>query len=185
MKKKSIEVAANTASIAWPDAGRNLLHFLGNTGETLTQDVDSMLSANPTFSAEVNGQRDQIITWAAQKAKVAGATGPMTFPVNTPWYGFYFSDDKNWYYALGGVSYNQTGHVTITPPASPGDAWTFTLSTQVNIRDQYNWDGGKSTEILGMDVTDEELSELHRKGLAKEFTAVGASSTQTSSGSVP
>lgn len=184
-KVLAIEAAANALSGTWPDASRNLLHFLGNTGEPLTQDVDRMLSEVPAFQTEVDSQRDRVVASAIEQAQAAGATGPMTFPVNTPWRGHYLGDPKNWFYALGGISYNQTGHVTVTPPTTPGGSWTYTWSTQVNIRDRYNWDGSKSTQIGPLNVTDAELADLHRKGLAQEFTAVGSSTQTTTQGTVP
>ncbi|NHA67519.1 ICP22 family protein [Phycicoccus flavus] len=181
------EAAANALSGTWPDAARNLLHFLGNSGETYEQDVDSMLESSSALTEAVDAQQLNLAALAVEQARAAGATGPMTFPVNTPWNGVYITkdDSANWFYALGGISYNQTGSVTVTPPASPGEPWTYTTTTQVNIRDRYNWDGGKSTRIGPLTITDEQLARLHRVGLAQEFTAVGTSSTQNSSGEVP
>lgn len=178
------EAAANALAGRWPDAARNLLHFLGNTGDPLTQDVNSMLSSSKSFRDATDQQRRRVIASAVEQAEASGATGPMTFPVNTPWRGVFLDDDDNWYYALNGISYNQTGYVTVVPPSSPGGDWTYTWSTQVNIRDRYNWDGTKSTQIGPFTVTDEQLAELHRKGLAREFTAVGASGDQGYTGEV-
>mgnify|MGYP003500725233 FL=1 len=56
------------------------------------------------------------------------------------------------------------------------------MTTAVNIRDRYNWDGTKSTEIGPFTVTDEQLAELHRKGLAQEYTATGTSGTRKRNG---
>ncbi len=183
-KEFAAEMAANAMSGMWPAAARNLLHYLDNSGETLEQDVDDMLDSSDTFSDAVDVQRERLITEAVDRAKAQGADGPLTFPVNTPWTGVYIGDDKNWFYALGGISFNQNGSVTVTPPATPGGAWTYSWTTEVNIRDRYNWDGGKSTDIGPFNITDEELAELHRKGLAQEFTAVGSSDEQQHAGEV-
>jgi len=53
------------------------------------------------------------------------------------------------------------------------------------VRDQYNWDGPKSTQIGPITVTDAQLAALHRAGLAQEFTAYGQSSTRRTEGSTP
>ena len=183
--KFAAEAAANGLAWTWPDASRNLLHFLGNTGDPLEQDVDSMLAASQTFREEVDAQRSRVIASAIEQAEGVGSTGPVTFPVSTPWRGAHISDYQHGFYALGGISFNQTGYVTVTPPAEAGGSWTYVWSTEVNIRDRYNWDGGKSTNILGMEITDEQLAELQRKGLAREYTAVGTSSSQHHTGEIP
>lgn len=180
--KIAAEGAANSLAGKWPGASRNLSHCLANNGEPLNQDVNAMLSASKTFSTAADGQRDRVVASAVEKAQASGATGPVTFPVNTPWNGVYLGDNQNWYYALNGISYNQTGSVTVAPPKAPGGKWTYDWSTRVNIRDRYNWDGTKSTQIGPFTVTDEQLAKLHRKGLAQEYTAVGTSDDQNSSG---
>lgn len=182
MTKIAAEAAANALAGKWPDASRNLSHFLGNSGDMLDQDVDSMLSSSQKLSSAVGIAESDLAALAIERARSSGATGPVTFPVNTAWDGVFLDDDQNWFYALNGISWNLTGKVTAYPPASPGDPWTYTMSTQVNIRDRYNWDGSKSTQIGPFTVTDEQLAELHRKGLAKEYTAVGTSTTRESSG---
>jgi hypothetical protein len=180
-----VEAAANALAGKWPAASRNLLHYLDNSGETLEQDVDDMLDSSDTFQTAVDDQLDRLVAGAVEQAKAQGVDGPVTFPINTPWNGVYIGDDQNWFYALGGISFNQTGSITVTPPTTAGGPWTYSSSTHVHIRDRYNWDGGKSTNIGPLNVSDEELAELHRKGLAQEFTAVGTSGEQTNEGEVP
>lgn len=186
-KKVAVELAANVMAGKWPDASRNLSHYLANTGEPLEQDVDTILSDVPPFQAKVDEVRTSLGEDAVLRAQEAGATGPVTFPVNTAWSGFYITPEmsQNWFYALGGVSYNQTGQVTVHPPTSPGGPWRYEVSTRVNLYDQYNWDGGKSTDIGPITVTDEELARLHRQGLAREYRNQGRSDTTTTTGTVP
>jgi hypothetical protein len=183
------EVGANGLAGAWPDASRNLLHFLGNSGKPLEQDVDGMLGDIPEFAAQTDQDQANLGLTAIEEAKRRGATGPITFPVNTPWNGFGYDeqglvyDNDNWFYALGGWQYNLTGEVTVYPPSTPGGAWRYEVSTRVNLRDQYNWDGGKGVNIGPLSVSDEQLAELHRAGLAQEYVAVGASDVRTKEGS--
>lgn len=185
-KEFLVEVAANALSGNWPDAARNLLHFLGNSGDPLDQDVDQILDDVPGFQTQVDQVKDDLGQDAVARAQAAGATGPVTFPVNTPWNGYYIgkAESENWFYALGGVSFNQTGQVTVYPPSSPGGPWRYEVSTRVNLRDQYNWDGSKSTTIGPLDVTDEELAKLHRQGLAQEYLNQGQSELSTTKGTV-
>ncbi|MGV7637174.1 hypothetical protein PJI23_32660, partial [Mycobacterium kansasii] len=46
---------------------------------------------------------------------------------------------------------------------------------QLDVRDFYNWDGGKSTELMGVTITDKFLQDLVTAGLAAEFLTSGAS----------
>ncbi|KGN35472.1 hypothetical protein [Knoellia subterranea] len=182
LTKKAAQLAANALAGKWPDASRNLSHFLGNSGEPLDQDVDSMLESSQNLSSAVETAEGDLGLLAIERAQSSGATGPVTFPINTAWSGVYLNDDQNWYYALNGISWNLTGQVTAYPPTTPGGEWTYKMTTTVNIRDRYNWDGTKSTQIGPFTVTDEQLAELHRKGLAQEYTAVGTSEPRETSG---
>ena len=176
------EAAANAMAGAWPDASRTLLHCLGNSGDTLDQDVDSMLESSQNLSDAVDLGEANLAALALERAQAAGATEPVTFPINSSWRGVFMSDDDNWYYALNGIQWNLSGQVTVNPPTTPGGEWTYSMTTAVNIRDRYNWDGTKSTEIGPFTVTDEQLAELHRKGLAQEYTATGTSGTRERNG---
>lgn len=186
-KKVLVEAAANALSGKWPDASRNLSHYLANTGEPLEQDVNRILHDVPLFQAKVDEVRTSLGEDAVAQARASGATGPVTFPISTDWLGYDISpsQSQNWFYALGKVNYNLTGQVTVYPPSSPGGPWRYTVSTAVNLKDQYNWDGGKSTNIGPINVTDEELARLHRQGLAREYRNQGRSDTATTEGSVP
>lgn len=170
----------------WPDASRNLDHFLDNTGDPLEQDVDAMLAADDVLQASTQTQRDDLGQGAVDDARRRGITGPVTYPVSTNWKGHYIGPDvsENLYYATGGIEYSQVGEVTVYPPETPGGEYGYEVDTRVEYRDQYNWDGSKKTEIGPLTVTDEQLAALHRAGLAKEFEMYGQSSDQSSSGSV-
>lgn len=185
-KELLIEALANAAAAKWPDAARNLLHFLGNTGEPLQQDVDAMLAGVPRFATKVGYGQTTIGLDAVKKAQARGATAPITYPVSTDWTGFSFDaqQERNWFLALGSMTYQQTGQVTVYPPQLPGEPWRYEVTTRVNLYDQYNWDGSKATEILGRTVTDAELQRLHRVGLAREYRNQGRSTRTTTRGEV-
>ena len=185
--KEAALYGADVLAGAWPEASRNLHHFLGNSGRPLAQDVDQLLRDVPGLDRKLADERQAVAELAVADAQQRGATGPLTYPVQTRWDGYYIGQDQsaNWFYALGGVATSQTGQVTVFPPEQPGGAWRYEIETRVNLRDQYNWDGGKSTQIGPLTVTDETLAALHRAGLAQEFLAFGASALQTQSGSMP
>lgn len=195
LRTRAAEIAAEVGALGlgatWPDASRNLLHFLGNSGQTLEQDVDTLLADVPEFADEVDTRREDIAALAIERARESAADGPVTFPVMTDWAGFGYDqfgaleyEDDNWFYALGGWEYGLTGTVTVTPPDGPGDEWGYSMETSVHLRDQYNWDGEKATKIGSLTVTDEELAKMHRAGLAQEYTNVGESATVTTTGTV-
>ena len=186
-KKVLVELAANAMASKWPDAARHLSHYLANTGQPLQQDVNRILHDVPQFQTQVDTTRTRLGEDAVSRAKASGATGPVTFPIDTPWNGYYIdpSQSANWFYALGGVSYNLTGQVTVYPPSTPGGPWRYEVSTRVNLRDQYNWDSGKSTQIGPITVSDDEMARLHRQGLAREYLNEGQSDISTTKGTVP
>lgn len=64
----------------WPDASRNLDHFLDNTGDPLEQDVDAMLAADETLRSDAAAQREDLGRAAANDAKNRGFTEPGDLP---------------------------------------------------------------------------------------------------------
>lgn len=165
-------------------AADNMRHFLGNSGEDKPIDVVDMLEEAPGFAADVDSTRQQLGAQAIEQAQGSGATGPVTFPVNTGWEGYYVSaaESEQYYYATAGMEYNVNGTVTAYPPAEPGGEWRYEMSTEVNSRDRYNWDTGKRTTVGPITVDDEQMQGLHESGLAQEYNIVGESSQQTTSG---
>lgn len=184
--KVGVEAAANAAAPVIPNASRNLLHFLGNSGEPLEQDVDQILEDAPGFSSQADADVENLAKSAVEDARNSGASGPVTYPVNTAWKGYYIGKDESadWFYASGGLSYSTQGQVTVYPPSTPGGEWTYKTETSVSYRDRYNWDGGKSTDIGPLNVSDEQLGRLNEVGIAQNYNMTGESSTRQSSGSV-
>ncbi len=184
--KLGVEAAANAATPLIPNASRNLLHFLGNSGEPLEQDVDQILEDCPDFSDQADADIENLAKRAVQDAHNTGATGPVTYPVNTDWKGYYIGKEESadWFYASGGISYSTQGQVTVYPPSTPGGEWTYKTETTVSYRDRYNWDGGKSTDIGPLNVSDEQLGRLNQVGIAQNYNMTGESSTHHGSGSV-
>lgn len=178
-------LAADGFSPWWPDAAENLQHYLGNTGDPQSMDVDKMLEDLPDLSDDTNADVTRMAEKAVEKSQETGATGPMTYPFTTAWDDEYATkqEDPNWFYATGGYKAATDGTITVYPPTDDNPSWTYKYDYRVHTADRYNWDGDKSTHIFGKEITDKQLQELHRAGLAQEYDLVGESSVQHGEGS--
>jgi hypothetical protein len=122
-------------------------------------------------------------------AEEAAANGTYGTPVqfSTDWHGHYLGPDesKDWYYAMGGIQYSVTGVATVHPPDQPGGQPHIEIDYQTHVHDHYNWDHGKETEIGPITISDDTMAEMHRAGVAQEFTITGTSDTRHFDGMVP
>ena len=179
--------AATTAdTIGWTHAASNLRHYLGNSGEGLHVDPDLVARDVPTFRAKLDAAVAAEMRELAEQAAASGAYGrPVQF--STGWMGHYIGPDQStdWFYAMGGVQYAASGVATVYPPEQPGSAPHIEMDYQTHLFDRYNWDGGKSTEIGPFTVTDEQLAQLHRAGVAQEYNITGSSEARHFDGMVP
>lgn len=176
--KREVEAGAWWKSDEIPNAARNMEHYMDASGAPLQQDVGQMLKDIPNFNDQINADSQNLGAEAIARAQAAGAAGPVTFPVNTNWNGMAVDPnatgvEKDWYLATGNFDYNMSGQVTVFPPAD-GHGWRYEMSTDVNMRDQYNWDIGKSTPIMGTNITDSQMARFHLIGYAQEFTMHGS-----------
>ncbi|SDN84788.1 hypothetical protein SAMN05216355_11818 [Actinomyces ruminicola] len=178
-------IAAAAKASDWPDASKNLLHYLGNSGEPQELDADRMLEDVDELSAETHERVEEMTKEALKDAQASGVTGPVTYPFTTEWRGYYIDaeEDQNWFYATGGCNYATEGTVTVYPPTADNPEWTYSYDYRVHVADRYNWDGDKSTQIGPFNVKDSQLQELHRAGLAQEYDMSGESSVMHGSGS--
>ena len=48
------------------------------------------------------------------------------------------------------------------------------LEMEYKFYDRYNWDGGKSVTIGGVEITDEAMGEFHLQGMAREYDEIGS-----------
>ncbi|MBC6457833.1 hypothetical protein [Actinomadura sp. HBU206391] len=167
---------AKLAQKSSPHASRNLLHFLGNSGTPLRQDVDRFLADVPGFAADVAEDQAALGRLAIKRARASRTTEPVTFPVNTSWDHWTQRDKKkdsdDWWRALGGINYNQTGQVTVWPSNEPGAPWRYEVTTRVNLRDPYDWEW-PSTRAEHEDHS--VFVVMHQWGLARDFLAFGSS----------
>ncbi|MGW3040853.1 hypothetical protein ACWC9T_12565 [Kitasatospora sp. NPDC001159] len=171
------------------DAARHMQHYLDNTGEPLTVDVDRMLRDDPMFRAHVgkllsDSENDWRQTALDAYNKAGGA--PVAIPVETQRRhenDFTFDPDRqpNWFHAIGSQACIVSGVVTVNP--GPDGKPVVSTQYQVNVWDRYNWDKGKSTNIAGTNITDADMAKLHQTGLAQEYDISGRSTPMTWGGS--
>ena len=172
------EAAASAAGLMqpfWPDAARNLMHFLGNSGKPIDMNTNGMLNDLPKLQSKVNSDIESYVDKAVKDAKNSGYAGPMTYPFVTEWQDNYAkkNENENWFYATGGYQHATAGTITVYPDGS------YTYKYQVHTADRYNWDGNKKTGIGPLTVTDKQLQELHRAGIAQEYDLIGESTIRT------
>ena len=184
-----MRIATVAGLVGRPNASRNMRHFLENSGEPLEQNVDSMLNSVDRFSSAAMLEQQDLIHEATRKADDEGGSGPYTFPIRTEWAqhtGNPEEDGQDWFYASGSWAYSQTGEVTVTREVD--GRWSYDMETDIHVRDRYDWHGnddkglGVNIPFIG-NVEDEELAELHRAGLAQEYTMHGNSDSVYRTGS--
>ena len=71
-------MAADACALMWPDASKNLQHFLGNTGDPQRINVNGMLDDLPQLRKDSKATVDEMARKAVEDAKEAGVTVPLT-----------------------------------------------------------------------------------------------------------
>ncbi|WP_052707163.1 WXG100 family type VII secretion target [Streptomyces rubellomurinus] len=165
-------------------ASENMAHYLSGTGEPLKLNVEDMLKEIPDFQESVATTLDgNIPGWEAEALAEYRRTGkPVALVQQTGWQPMSATPEssKDWFYAVGSFHYNTEAKVEVKPPASPGAPPEVTVTYKTHVRDRYNWDNGKSTDVPGVgQVTDRDIQRLHKTGLAREFDMGGASDART------
>ncbi|WP_224282851.1 hypothetical protein [Streptomyces sp. LS1784] len=171
------------------DAARHMLHYLDNTGEPLTVDVDRMLRDDPAFRVHVDGLlADREAEWrqTALDAYQKAGGAPVAIPVETVRntandFTFKEQQQSNWFHAIGSQGCVVSGVITVNP--GPDGKPVVSTQYQVNVWDRYNWDEGKSTNIGPTNITDDDMAKLHQTGLAQEYDISGRSTPMTWAGS--
>ncbi|MBD0689749.1 hypothetical protein [Streptomyces sp. CBMA123] len=165
------------------NASANMAHYLSGTGEPLNLNVEDMLKDIPDFQQSVSTTLDgNLPGWQAEALAEYRRTGkPVALVQQTGWQPMSATPDssKDWFYAVGSFHYNTEAKIEVRP-TSPGAPPEVTVTYRTNVRDRYNWDNGKSTDVPGVgQVTDRDIQRLHRTGLAREFDMGGASKART------
>lgn len=186
MMHEAATIAAEKMKKLWPDASKNLLHFLGNTGDPQPIDVDAMIRDMPHLKQDSEFETELLAKQAVEDAAQRGATEPVTYPFDTSWRndGADQSSQPNWFYATGNFQAATDGTITVYPPKDGSSNWTYKYNYRTHVADRYNWDGSKSTTIFGITITDKQLQRLHQTGLAQEYDLSGESSVSSGGGTV-
>ena len=186
MMHEAATIAAEKMKKVWPDASKNLLHFLGNTGDPQPIDVDAMIRDMPHLKQDSEFKTEEYAHEAVEDAAQRGVTGPVTYSFDSSWRpgGADQSTQPNWFYATGNFQAATDGTITVYPPKDGSSNWTYKYNYQTHVADRYNWDGSKSTTIFGITITDKQLQRLHQTGLAQEYDLSGESSVSSGSGTV-
>ncbi|MFJ6383830.1 hypothetical protein ACIQI7_27970 [Kitasatospora sp. NPDC092039] len=173
MRVKVASMVGGGALAGYPDAARNMAHYLDGDGTPLSLAVEPVLRDDADFQASATAQlaanKDKWRQAAVEAFEKSGGV-PVSIPVESPVEHRRFKDE-NWYFAIGSYPYLTSGVATAVP--GPDGKPQVSLQYQVNVWDRYNWDEGKTTPIAGTTVTDHDMATLHQTGLAKEFDIVG------------
>lgn len=177
--QKAKMMAEGASLLGMDDAAKHMMHYLDNSGTPLNLPVDKMMKDDKRLLDDANGvillAQDEWREKALAEYEKNGGR-PVAITIETGNRGFRFSSEhENWVYAVGSVTTNISGVVTVTP----GDDGKprVGLDAQLNVWDRYNWDADKFTNVAGITtVADDELGRLHRTGLAQEFDMRGSSS---------
>ena len=180
-------VADAADAVGMDDAARNMRHYLNNSGKNLSVSPEDILSDLPDFKkrADIAFQAD-IVEVANQKIASEYNGEPMGFQLTSEWrnYGLgqpngsdQFSNEGNWFYALGTFGYSYGADVVVIPGAN--DQPEVQIEYQMHIFDRYNWDAGKGVDIAGLPTPDTALGHLHQVGIAHEYEIWGSSKPST------
>lgn len=183
------EVAASAAAAAdifgYTHASAHLFHYLDNSGDTLTVNVDSVLHDVPNANTAANLIAETEISRVAT-AQVAAEDydNPTTF--QSKWGSFTITKELSgdWFFAMGSIRLAASGAVITREPAEGAEP-TVVVEYKVHLYDRYNWDEGKSVEIAGVTIHDKDMGELHTAGLAREYDIEGTSDVRRYEGKIP
>jgi hypothetical protein len=183
------EVAAAAAAAAdiygYTHASAHLSHYLDNSGDTLTVNVDSVLHDVPKANTAANLIAEtEIRRVAAAQVAAEDYDNPTTF--QSKWGDFYITEELSgdWFFAMGGIRLAASGAVITREPAEGAEP-TVVVEYKVHLYDRYNWDEGKSVEIAGVTIHDKDMGELHTAGLAREYDIEGTSDVRRYEGKIP
>lgn len=149
------------------DAVKHMTRYLNNWGTPLTIDLEGMVSEVPSAKVRFDTEVERIKIYVEQ---LPPGIYDVTSIHAVNGYNRQ-SESKNWFFAVGGYSVWTKGKAKIT---GTGPSHDCSLELEYKFYDRYNWDGGKSVTIAGIVISDEEMGEFHREGMAQEYDEVGS-----------
>lgn len=161
-------IALGGSLINMPAASAFMSHYLKNTGEDYTINVSDFLS-NDTGALS---NRNKAINNALRAAEQLAMEGE-TITINQLAEGHPMQNSlatQNWQYAIGSY-FDDVDVINLTVTEENG-VKTYTADIKYMVTDFYNWDTNDTYKFKQI-VSPHELHELHKAGMAKEFTSYG------------
>ena len=165
------KIQTSGALIGYSNASAFIKHFLGNSGEDYTIDLDNFLSDSNALAT-----RNEELTKALRACEELAVEGEQ-INVYQKEELVHHNLTGDWKFAVG--SYFTS--IEIKNLSVNGSIYSATITYKVT--DFYNWDynndtpvfSGLAAAIVG-DVSPKDLHELHRAGKAQEFLSYGEAS---------
>jgi hypothetical protein len=149
------------------DAARHMEHYLGNSGQPYTIDLEAMVrdvpSAKDALAEEIQAAQMYVEGLPPGRYEIAATTTQAPYNKDT--------ESKNWYYAVAGYVSWGKGIATVSEVSGRRE---YALDFEYKMYDRYNWDHGKSAEVFGITIRDDMVGDWHRQGLAQEFDMFGS-----------
>lgn len=164
--------------LVFPNASAFMKHYLGKTGAEYTINMGTgskgFFKSNETKAHRVT-RITEAMRAAEQLAKEGGSIDiyQKTEQVN------HFSDHKqDWYLAVGSYfTCIEMNNVTVT--VGENGVKTYSASVKYTVTDFYNWDEGKTWAVNSyLDISEKDLHNLHKAGMAREFCSRGTATYQ-------
>jgi hypothetical protein len=168
LKKQAVyQILPHARIVIGSDATRNMAHYLNNSGKDLSLNVESLIDDVPgekrLYERELILARRFVQTLPVGTHNISSKSATVGYAEQ--------KESWNWYFATGGYSIWGKGVAKVTAVAGVAQ---YELDFEYKFFDRYNWDGGKSVEIMGVEITDEFMGRFHREGYAKEYNLVGS-----------
>ncbi len=170
LKAAIIEVLPQAALVIGLDAARHMAHYLiDNNGADLTINLEGMVRDVPSAKRRYEREVAQMQTFV--ETLPPGSRNPITSKNCEVGYNRQ-SENRNWFFAIGGYSSWGKGVASVATDASKTPV--YDVDFEYKFYDRYNWDAGKSVTFAGITVTDKFMGEFHRQGLAQEYDCFGS-----------
>ncbi|MED5374619.1 MAG: hypothetical protein VX899_26615 [Myxococcota bacterium] len=171
-------VANHAFAMGLPNASAHMHHYLDNTGAEKEVDLDAIERWVPLFRENLAKIESEVLINAFWNIADYDGSRQVHWSISSWKSGkdsyIDLADSPDWFFAMGGNSHGLEATAFFTPYVGASPAGLLEIEGRWHLEDVYDWDAGKSTEILGVEVNDETLGRLHEVGLAKEFAIWGS-----------